>query len=202
MMQGAVFATTLRDPVDRWYSQYRFEHVEKRDNSQGTKSFGDWYRENKRWTMGENYYIKTFVGTENPPDDEVLKRRGPKGNPVVHGEFYWTYNKFRGPELKWEEFESALDVVLRFHVVLILEWLDDSQGMLRELLNWQEAPRQVLPHESQAKRANKKSKSAKDTLPPEVYKVAREGNALDYLFFDFTRRIFLERLACGPVPKA
>lgn len=31
--KGAVFATTMRDPVDRYYSQYRFEHLERRDGS-------------------------------------------------------------------------------------------------------------------------------------------------------------------------
>lgn len=26
---GAIFATTIRNPLDRWYSQYRFEHLGK-----------------------------------------------------------------------------------------------------------------------------------------------------------------------------
>jgi hypothetical protein len=30
-LPGAVFATSLRHPLDRWYSQYRFEHLENRD---------------------------------------------------------------------------------------------------------------------------------------------------------------------------
>lgn len=28
-----VTATTFRNPLDRWYSQYRFEHLEHRDGS-------------------------------------------------------------------------------------------------------------------------------------------------------------------------
>lgn len=32
-LPGAVFATTFRHPIDRWYSQYRFEHLEHRDGS-------------------------------------------------------------------------------------------------------------------------------------------------------------------------
>eukprot|EP00952_Eustigmatos_sp_NYUAD-ZCMA_P010339 42423-Eustigmatos_ZCMA.PRE.1 len=60
--------------------------------------------------MGDNYYIKTFVGKENPPDEEVLQERGPKGNPIVHGHFYWTYDKYR-QGIDWPQFEAAVDTL-------------------------------------------------------------------------------------------
>ncbi len=40
--QNAVFATVMRDPTDRWYSQYRFEHAEHRDRSSTTMPFDEW----------------------------------------------------------------------------------------------------------------------------------------------------------------
>jgi hypothetical protein len=40
--QDAVFATVMRDPTDRWYSQYRFEHVEHRDGGSKTMPFDKW----------------------------------------------------------------------------------------------------------------------------------------------------------------
>jgi hypothetical protein len=52
--RGAVLATTFRHPVDRWYSQYRFEHLEHRDGSKSDaprKPFRTWYNNNKGWTM-------------------------------------------------------------------------------------------------------------------------------------------------------
>jgi hypothetical protein len=52
--RGAVLATTFRHPVDRWYSQYRFEHLEHRDGSKQDaprRPFRTWYNNNKGWTM-------------------------------------------------------------------------------------------------------------------------------------------------------
>jgi hypothetical protein len=52
--RGAVLATTFRHPVDRWYSQYRFEHLEHRDGSKPDaprRPFRTWYNNNKGWTM-------------------------------------------------------------------------------------------------------------------------------------------------------
>jgi hypothetical protein len=194
--QGAVFLTSMRDPVDRWYSQYRFEHLERRDNSQGQLAFARWYEGNVRWNMGDNYYVKTFVGTENPPDEELMAKKGPRGRPLVHGDFYWTYNKFRTAPLSWEQFESAVDMLRRFHLVLIMEWLEQSPALFERVLGWHEKPRQVLPHERQARRAIKKSPSAKEQLPEDVYNNVRERNALDVLFYHVGRRVMLEHFSC------
>lgn len=74
-VQDLVLATTLRDPMDRWYSQYRFEHLEQRDESKKHFEFPKWYRSQITLNMGDNYYVKTFIGTENQPDKEVTHRR-------------------------------------------------------------------------------------------------------------------------------
>lgn len=188
----------MRDPTDRWYSQYRFEHVEHRDGTNENSTvmpFDKWYQVS--FNMGDNYYTKTFIGDENPPDEELMERKGPKGHPLVHGNFYWTYDKFNKKAISWSDFSKAIDTLRRFHLVLILEYLNAADHMIEEVLGWKEKPRQVLPHEVQAKRADKKSKAAKDLLEPDVYNHVRELNAVDHLFYHIGRRIFLERHACG-----
>lgn len=65
---GAIFATTFRHPMERWYSQYRFDYLEGRyvksqdRQSQNKKSFLEWYREYKNWFTCQNVFINTFVG--------------------------------------------------------------------------------------------------------------------------------------------
>lgn len=64
-IKNVVLGTTIRHPIDRWYSQYRFEHLEHRDGSSSDakrNSIKNWYNGMKGWTMGTNYYVKTFIG--------------------------------------------------------------------------------------------------------------------------------------------
>lgn len=193
----AVFATTIRDPTDRWYSQYRFEHVEHRDGTTQNsvpKPFDVWYGQEHSRNMGHNYYVKTFLGEAT--ETEPLQRKGPNGVPLVHGNFYWAYNKYQARVLTWEDFRMAMDTLLRFHVVLVMEWLDEANATMKSTLGWTEAPRQILPHEVQAARQEKKSKSARALLDKKVFDSTREANVLDHLFFEAARRIFLERHAC------
>lgn len=187
---GAVFATTFRDPVDRWYSQYRFEHLERRDGSAPDSkrmSMLQFYNSMKGWTMGENYYIKTFDGTIDPV---------PSKN---SGDFYWTYHKYNNKQITWEMFQSALNNLKKFDLILITEWLDYavSSKTIESTLGWHVPPKHVLPHESQAVRESKVSKASKDLMPPEDYEKIANDNALDFLFFEVAKRIFLERSVCG-----
>ena len=53
--RGAVFVTTFRHPVERFYSQYRFEHLEHRDGSTSKDNvipMKQWYLSMLPWTMG------------------------------------------------------------------------------------------------------------------------------------------------------
>lgn len=196
----AVFATTLRDPTDRWYSQYRFEHLEHRDGSpegETPQPFDQWYSRETMGNMGENYYLKTFLGEENPVDEQALEKKGRDGVPLVHGNFYWGYHKYRKRVFEWTDFNVAVDSLRRFHAVLVLEWLKESDRMIEEIFGWAQAPRQVLPHEVQAVRSEKKSKCARDLLEEGVFEKVREGNVLDHLFYAVARRVFLERYTCG-----
>lgn len=198
----AVFATTLRDPTDRWFSQYRFEHLEHRDGSSEDETpvpFREWYDKMVTWNMGDNYYVKTFLGEEDPMDKHALEKKGRNGVPLVHNDFYWGYHKYQERVFEWTDFSVAIDTVRRFHVVLVLEWLKDSDKMIEEIFGWSQAPRQVLPHEVQAVRSDKKSKSARDSVGEELFEEIRKRNVIDHLFYAVTRRIFLERYACGEV---
>lgn len=229
----------MRDPTDRWYSQYRFEHVENRDGLHGnTLPFHEWcacmhafgrtprsvrtrlrphhttphhactrpcthrYRIEAGHNMGHNYYVKTFAGDENPPDDQVLTKKGRKGVPLCHGNFYWTYDKYRGKDgeaklREWALFARAVDTLRRFHLVLVLELLNDGDDEIARVLDWTAPPRQVLPHEKQAQRSEKASKRARELLDAKVFAKTREHNVLDHLFYHVGRRIFLERYACA-----
>jgi hypothetical protein len=184
---NVVLATTIRHPIDRWYSQYRFEHLEHRDGSAPDAKrnpFRTWYNNNKGWTMGTNYYVKTFIGSEDahPPSNT--------------GDFYWTYHKFQKQPITWDLFVRSLRNFRRFHVILVTEWLDSSVPLIERVLGWKTPPKQVLPHEVQAVRATKKSLAAKDILPPDDYAAVLKENVFDLLFFTIAKRIYLERLAC------
>lgn len=216
---GVLFATTFRHPVDRrWFSQYRFEELERRDGSKVPKEQGEmssnelalqcascfnesstfclntlnlrcmkkYYDNMKSWTMGSNYYVKTFNGKK----DE--KWHGNKGD------FYWTYHKFRRLTITWEMFRESIDNLRNFNLVLILEWIDSSSALLKDALDWEIPPIIVLPHEMQAlrygKAGQKDSLSAKIFLSTDEYKYLVQDNILDILFFYVTKRIYLERL--------
>lgn len=56
--------------------------------------------------------------------------------------------------------------------------------------------RQVLPHERQAVRASKKSISAREALPSEVWSEVVNANVFDVLLFHWAKRMYLERSAC------
>lgn len=184
---GAVLATTFRHPVDRWYSQYRFEHLEHRDGSKPNaprRDFRTWYNNNKFWFMGTNYYVNTFVGTKG----EIPKNTG---------HFYWSYMRFKNIPMKWSTFQQALENVRKFHIVLIMEWLDTSAPMLKKVLNWKSPPRQVLPHEVQAKRSQVVKKTpVKKLVKEEDYNEILKENIFDFLLYQCAQRLYLEKLNC------
>lgn len=212
---GTVLATTFRHPIDRWFSQYRFEHLERRDGGKAKdgveisasedlakmcsvcnnkycedslhiQCMKSYYNGMRSWTMGPNYYVNTFIGERD------TKWHGNKGD------FYWTYHKFQRRQITWKSFSTALTNLRKFHLILVLEWINSSHEIIRETLAWFIPPKQVLPHESQALRAGKtgkkKSLSAKESIPPEDYLYLIKDNIYDLLFFHLAKRIYLERI--------
>lgn len=83
--------------------------------------------------------------------------------------------------------------------MLITEWMDSCLPILNERLGWTRAPRQVLPHEVQARRTeeDKRNKPARLKMAPAEYAAVANENALDLLLFEAVKRIFLERLHCA-----
>lgn len=55
---------------------------------------------------------------------------------------------------------------------------------------------QVLPHERQAVRKDKKSIPAKEALSHEVWTEILQANVFDLLLFQWAKRMYLERSAC------
>eukprot|EP00903_Cladosiphon_okamuranus_P017092 g15749.t1 len=200
-LPGAVFATTFRHPVDRWYSQYRFEHVEHRDGSKADKPstpFNEWYRRMRPYIMGDNYYVKTFCGQQNPPDEELMQDKNKFGVPKHEKDLSWSYHKFNswGDKVTFKDLKRSMEILQRFHLILVLDFVDDEMWALKEALGWEAPRKQVLPHERQAVRANKKSISAKEALPSEVWSEILNANVFDVLLFHWAKRMYLERSAC------
>ncbi len=187
---GAIFGTTIRDPIDRWYSQYRFEHLEHRDGSGADaprNPFIKWYNNNKNWFMGANYYVKTFIGKE---DTDFSRTE----------DFYWTYHKYSPKRytLTWADMKAAIRNIQKFQLILVLDWIstETTSKYLIDVMDWHKSPKQVLPHESQATRADKHSLKAQDVMQPADLLFIRKENVFDLLFFEVTKRIVLERLHC------
>jgi hypothetical protein len=207
-MPKAVFATTFRHPLDRWYSQYRFEHLEHRDGSAENaprKGFMAYYDQNRDWTEGMNYYLSTFEGEA---DTKLPK---PKT-----GDFYWTYHKYQKlmkqqlhhsveGGIGFKFFQRSLQNLQQFHLVLVTEFLDLPQhfDMVTDTLGWIVPPKKTLPHAVQAHRdtdaASGKTVSvrAKDALTPAEYARLAQENVFDLLLYAVVRRMVLERMACG-----
>jgi hypothetical protein len=62
-----VFVTTIRDPMERWYSQYRYDYIEGRfvleDDIKGPKkSFVEWYHKYKAVRTCRNIFVNAFIG--------------------------------------------------------------------------------------------------------------------------------------------
>ncbi|CAN0381198.1 unnamed protein product [Ectocarpus sp. 12 AP-2014] len=200
-LPGAVFGTTFRHPVDRWYSQYRFEHVEHRDGSdpeKGSLPFHVWYERIGPQIMGDNYYVKTFCGKPNPPLEKLMQDLNTKGNPKHTEDLSWSYHKFNHwkDKVTWKDLKMAMEILRKFNIILILEFVDDEMWALEEALGWTQARKQVLPHENQAKREVKKSISAKKALPSGVWSEILSANVFDLLLFHWAKRMYLERRAC------
>lgn len=196
--KNAVFVTTFREPVERWYSQYKFEHLERRDGQAANmprKPMIQWYHNNHEYFMGSNYYIKTFMGVVDQIDSSTRL-----------GDFYWTYKKFRKYKIQWRDFLTALDTIRKFNLILVLDMLDDSNtGLLLErVLGWRKPPIRVRPHDKQAPKREEDAmqiplggSSASHKIPHDDYIEIATDNALDMLFYKVIRRIYLERYACG-----
>ena len=142
--------------------------------------------------MTGNYYVKTFTGLEDS--------KRPHGS----GDFYWTYRKFQHLNLDWHHFLLAVENLRRFHLLLVLDWLDLelTHSVLRDMLGWSAPPKKVRPHEGQAPKRESTNNgtlavsSSRALLPEAEYFQVAEDNALDMLLYRVVQRMVLERHAC------
>ena len=184
-LENMVFASTFRDPATRWYSQYRFEHLERRDQSPTSKPrrpFADWYG---GWVtkQGLNYYTTTFLGRPLDTSDATHMR-----------DFYWTYIQQSQERLCWAEFAFVLHRLQEFDLLLVKKWLKDSASEVEATLGWKHPARVVLPHAIRGVKA-----SAREQASPadeQVMRDIREQNWIDVLLFYWVKRVVAERIAC------
>lgn len=181
-MENVLYASTFRDPAARWYSQYRFEHLEHRDQaskrSSGVRTFSDWYN---GWVtlLGINYYVKTFLRT--PLDYS--------GSPRF-ADFHWAYLQRKHAHICWPEFLAVLRLLQRFDLLLVQEWLKDTGSEVAHTLGWSVPPRVVLPDPRVSQRASATEEETK------FMQRIREENWMDTLLFQWVKRIVAERTVC------
>lgn len=188
-LPGTVFATSFRSPVHRALSQFRFECAEERGCH--VKTMEEWWPRRKDLY---NVYTTTFSDA-----------RGPLAK--------WYLDEVPGAaEHRRRLAVSALEVLQRFNLVLVMEWLSYAGEAVAENLGFRDLSaltERVRPHISQRRRddgqgtiagaagVGKASWDPRERLSPEMYKSVSESLALDELLTDAARRFFLERLVCA-----
>lgn len=186
----AIFATSFRKPLDRALSQFRFECIEDR----GCKitNVTKWWEVQRALY---NVYLWTFTDLNQ---FGMLK----------------VYNsaEAKDAEKRAGLVGQALDVVARYNLVLVMEWLAYASPLVKSTLGFSDTSmltHRVRPHIVQYQRKDgqeenklgaagvgKASWTPESYLPKEVYKVMSENLALDMILNDAARRMFLERLVC------
>jgi hypothetical protein len=170
----AVFVTSFRKPVHRALSQFRFECTEHRgchiQNEQ------EWWR---RRTDLHNVYTWTFSDT---PRQHSFARQ----------------DTAEAAAMRANAVGVALDTISKFHLVLVMEWLELAKDAVTTVLGFPDTSaltQRVRPHNQQKQRQD--SWNAEEHLDPSVYKEFAENLALDEILTDAARRFFLERLVCN-----
>jgi hypothetical protein len=186
----AILTTSFRKPLDRALSQFRFECIEERGCK--IKKVEEWWTKRKDLT---NVYTWTFAKTGIRNISVATTKEASAARQEVMG--------------------KALDVVAKFHLVLVMEWLAYATSQVETVLGFTDTTaltKRVRPHISQAKRDDgqetnklgaagitKASWDPKEYLSREQYKIMSENLALDEILTDAARRMFLERLVCNDV---
>jgi len=183
----AVFATSFRRPLDRALSQFRFECIE--DRGCKIKEVEVWWEKRKDLT---NVYLWTFAKTPVRKMSIGTSKEDAKQRQMA--------------------MEKALDTVVKFNLVLVMEWLAYAPDHSRDVLGFQDMTtmtERIRPHINQASRKDgqehnqlgaagiaKASWTPESYLSKEQYKIMSEHLALDEILTDAARRMFLERIVC------
>ncbi|CAB1119604.1 unnamed protein product [Ectocarpus sp. CCAP 1310/34] len=126
------------------------------------------------------------------------------GRPNYARDLRWSYHKFNtwGDQIAWEDLKSAMNVLRRFNLVLVLEFVEDEMWALEEAFGWSLPRRKWLPNEHEAVRLDKKSIHVIGALPREEWTDVLNANVFDLLLFQWVKRLYLERRACRHVDRA
>jgi hypothetical protein len=183
----AVFVTSFRRPLHRALSQFRFECVE--DRGCKYKNITAWW-EHRR----DLYNVYTATFSDTPRMGRLALSQSSKDM-----------------EQGAQALGNALDTLLRYHLVLNMEWLAYAGKLVQSVLGFRDTSvltRRVRPlisqharqdgqdHNSGARGIAKASWLPEDYLSPQQYLVMSENLALDELLTDAAQRIFLERVVC------
>ncbi len=187
----ATFATSFRRPLDRALSQFRFECIE--DRGCKIKNVTQWWE--KKGKVLTNVYVWTFA------------MRGVRAMSIGTGPGH--------AEERRQAMGRALDVVAKFNLVMVMEWLAYAPTHVTEVLGFSKTTaltKRVRPHIGQARREDgqevnalgaagiaKASWTPETYLPPDLYNIMSHDLALDEILTDAARRMFLERIVCRDV---
>lgn len=189
----AVMATSFRRPLDRALSQFRFECIE--DRGCKIKDVHQWWEHRK-----DLYNVYTLTFADPPKRFKLLKA---------------TYEDASSREQSAKRCElmaTAFDSVVRFNLVLVMEWLAYAGPQVQAVLGFNDTSiltQRVRPHISQAQRDDKQENNklgaagiTKASWDPKTYLDAQQYHlmsqhlALDSILTDVARRLFFERLVC------
>jgi hypothetical protein len=167
---GVIFGTMLRDPIERIWSLYVYEHVEGRDGFIRANPDKPLMPPEKwvRRTEAENFQVRVLSGMYFLPDSP--KELVPTGRGATEADYL-----------------KARAVLERFHFVLTLEDVQDGITYMRSLLGWERnATRSVI----------NKSGTKEHAMPPGLREQLEEKNEWDMKLFAYARQLFRERVRC------
>jgi hypothetical protein len=197
--EGAIFVTEFRDPLERWYSQYRFEHLEfrsfphKEEDKFGMprEPFMYWYSYMPKKLMGVNYYVKTFIG-ENV-SESLTTELGYELRNI--SDWYWTYRQYTDTVITLDMFERAIKNLSKFTSILILEWINERATMevLHQLFGWTRIPTKVIPNAKEFHIDHRYARPLAESVTREEYRFVAMENVYDMLLYHICRRMFLNQ---------
>ena len=170
----AVFVTSFRRPLDRAVSQFRFECLEHR----GCK-----FTQIEPWWEHRHDLYNVYTWTFSD-----VGRQGQLA----------TSTEMKDIQRRSEAVGTALDVMVQFHVIMIMEYLRFAAPLVQDVLGFSDTTvltQHVRPHNGQLKRQD--SLIPKDYLSAEQYRRMSETLALDEILTDAAQRLFWERLVCN-----
>ncbi len=163
---GIIFATILREPLDRALSMYNFFHAEV--HPPGDKDHQTLMR--FRAYRGElnNYYVRKLTEGDSTTSSYLSMRQD-----------IW----------EWD-FELAKEVLSQFHFLLILEYLTKYGQEPFDFIGWKfdDSRRNAAPRQKHRSTSN-----AVAELEQDVIRVLIQENYYDILLYQYAVQLFVER---------